>query len=278
MTRLAIPFALLLLFAAPASAQKSAAIDLWTQNKVAFGIFVPNEDPAARPPGPPRGEMRPAVYSRGGAEKLAANPLYDFLFLNLEPRFDAAAIKAIAEGLRTGKGTSRKTLIVRIPTPGADGLPAVKARIKEAFELGADGVTVPHIRSVDEAKQVIEFFRDTGAQIWTPANPKGEKLAMLMLEDPEAVAHANEIADLRGYSILACGIGSLAQALGGNREAAEAGTQNVLAETKRAKLVNMLTTSTRDVEQRVKEGFLALIAQGQGADDAIKAGRSAAGR
>ena len=269
--------AILLASAAPAVAQTSAAIDLWNQQKVAFGIFVPNEDPTPREPGTPPAQARPAVYTMAGGEKLAANPAYDFVFLNLEPRFDPGAIKAIAQGLRKGSGP-RKTLIVRIPTPEADGLDAVKVRIKRSFDLGADGVTVPHVRSVDEAKQVLGFFRDAKVNIWSPSNPKGDKLAMLMLEDPGAVAQAKEIASLPGYSILACGIGSLAQALGGNREAAEAGTQQILAETKSAKLVNMLTTSTRDVEQRVKEGFLALIAQGQNADEAIKTGRAAAGR
>ena len=82
---------------------------------------------------------------------------------------------------------------------------------------------------------------------------------MLMLEDPEAVAQAQQIADLQGYSILACGIGSLAQALGGDRAAAEAGTQKVLEAAKRAKLADMLTANTQDVAQRVREGFLALL-------------------
>ena len=38
----------------------------------------------------------------------------------------------------------------------------------------------------------------------------------------------------------------------------------------------MLTATTQDVEQRVKEGFLALLAQGQSPDEAIKIGRAAA--
>ena len=101
---------------------------------------------------------------------------------------------------------------------------------------------------------------------------------MLMLEDPAAVAQAKEIADLGGYSILACGIGSLAQALGGDREGAEAGTQKVLAEARRAKLADMLTFNAQDAGKRVQEGFLALLTQGAAADDAIKAGRAAAGR
>ena len=101
---------------------------------------------------------------------------------------------------------------------------------------------------------------------------------MLMLEDPKAIAQRKEIADLPGISILACGIGSLRQALGGNAAQAEAGVQRVLAESKRAGLVNMLTATTQDVEQRVKEGFLAILAQGQSPDEAIKIGRAAAGR
>ncbi len=279
MIRFAVPAALLTLVgASPALAQTSVAIDLWKQGKVAFGIFVPNEDPTPRPSGPPRGERRPAVYTREGGEKLARNPLYDFLFLNLEPRYDAAAIKAIAGGLRTPSAVNRKTLIVRIPTVEAAGLDATNAHIREAFDLGADGVTIPHVRNVNEAKQVLGFFKDAKVNIWSAANPNGDRIAMLMIEDPGALAQAKEIANLPGYSILACGIGSLTQALGGNREAAEAGNQKILGETKRMRLIDMLTTSTRDIEQRVKEGFLALIAQGQNADEAIKTGRTAAGR
>jgi len=114
--------------------------------------------------------------------------------------------------------------------------------------------------------------------VWSPSNPDGETIAMLMLEDPAAVAQAKEVADLKGVSILACGIGSLTQALGGDRAGAEAGTQQVLAQAKRAKIPDMLTANPRDVEQRVKEGFLALLMQGPTADEAIKIGRAAAGR
>jgi 2-keto-3-deoxy-L-rhamnonate aldolase RhmA len=253
--------------------QQPAVIDLWMKGKPAFGIYAPNENAG------PRGQApRPAVYTRDGGEKLAANPLYDFVFLNLEGNYDASAVSAVAEGLRSPKAVSRKTLIVRIPPIDKDGAAATQARVKEALAAGADGVTIPHIRNVDEAKQAIGFFRDAKANVWSPSNTKGNKIAMLMLEDPAAVAQAKDVADLKGYSILACGIGSLAQALGGDREGAEAGTQQVLAEAKRAKLVDMLTFNAQDAEKRVKEGFLALLTQGSSADEAIKAGRAAAGR
>jgi 4-hydroxy-2-oxoheptanedioate aldolase len=264
--------------AAPAAAQthQNAVIDLWTQGKAAFGVYAPNENPG------PRGERgqppQPAVYTREGGEKLAMNPLYDFVFLNLEGNYDTAAVRAMAEGLRSPKASGRKMLLVRIPPIDKDGAAAARARVKEILDAGADGVTIPHIRNLEEARQAVGFFRDAKANIWSPKHPRGETLAMLMLEDPAAVAQAKEIAALDGISILACGIGSLAQALGGDRAGAEAGTQKVLQAARAARLPDMLTANTQDVAQRVKEGFLALLMQGPTADEAIRAGRAAAGR
>ena len=267
-----------------AQAHQNAVIDLWAQGKPAFGVYAPNENPGPRgqrgqPPfDAAQGRPQPAVYTRDGAEKLAMNPLYDFVFLNLEGSYDPGAVHAMAEGLRSPKAAGRKTLIVRIPPIEKDGAAATGSRVKEILDAGADGVTIPHIRNLAEAREALAFFRDAGANVWSPKNRRGETLAMLMLEDPAAVAQAKEIAALDGLSILACGIGSLRQALGGDRAGAEAGTQKVLQEAKAAGLPDMLTANTQDVAQRVKEGFLALLMQGPTADDAIRAGRAAAGR
>ena len=109
----------------------------------------------------------------------------------------------------------------------------------------------------------------------------GADLAIRILNTmaPQArTTHKNAILDLWAQGRPACGIGSLAQALGGDRRGAEAGTQKVLAEAKRARLVDMLTANPQDVAQRVKEGFLALLMQGPTADEAIRIGRAAAGR
>ena len=101
---------------------------------------------------------------------------------------------------------------------------------------------------------------------------------MIMVEDPDAISRITEFADLPGYSVLACGIGSLTRAMGGDREAAEAGNQHVLEEAQRAGLPDMITANARDVEQRIKEGFLALLMSGPNGDDVIRSGRAAAGR
>jgi 2-keto-3-deoxy-L-rhamnonate aldolase RhmA len=261
--------------ASPSFAQgRHAVLDLGNAGKPAFGVFVPNENPQRFERGqpPPKG-----IYTKEGGATLAANPVLDFVFLNLEGGYDVEAVKNIAAGLRTGSGP-RKTLLVRIPTIERDGVEATRARVKEVLAAGADGVTLPHIRSVDEARTALAFFAEARANVWSPSNPSGTTIAMLMVEDPGAVAVAGQIADLKGISVLACGIGSLTQALGGDRAAGEAGTQKVLAETKRAKLPNMLTASPQDVQQRVKEGFLGLLGQGAPAEAMIAAGRQAAGR
>ena len=279
-------FALAIGASATASAQtkhQNAVIDLWAAGKPAFGVYAPSErprDPNAPPPGPGagRGPTQPPLYTKEGGEKLAMNPLYDYVFLNLEGAYDPSAVTAIAEGLRSPKAMGRKTLIVRIPPIDKDGAEAAKARVKEIFDAGADGVTIPHILSLEEAKHALTFFEAAKVNVWSPSNPTGEKLAMLMLEDPKAVEQASEVANLKGLSILACGIGSLAQALGGDRAGAEAGTQKVLVETKRVKIANMLTANAQDIEKRIKEGFLALLMQGPTADETIKIGRAASGR
>lgn len=255
---------------ARAQTVRPAVLDLWAAGKTAFGVFVPDENPAPR--GPNRG---PAVYTASGGQALAANPLIDFVFLNLEQRYDRTAVMAISDGLGKRGTPGRKLMLVRIPALAEAGPVETLVRIKEILAMGADGVTLPHIENLDQGRQAISLFADARANVWSAANPTGTVVAMLMLEDPGAVAQAKGIADIGGYSVLACGIGSLTGALKGDRAAAEKGNQEILIETKRVKLVNMLTASAGDVAQRVKEGFLGLLVPN---DEVIKAGRAAADR
>lgn len=272
-------------------ARATSTIGLWERNLAAFGVFVPPEftggggpGAAAGPGAEPgagagaRGQRGPPRYTVEGGRALARNPLLDFVFLNLEQNYDPAAVEAIATGLNTPDAIGRKTLLVRIPSIEQDGEEATRARVREALELGADGVVLPHVRNVAEARAAVSFFEDAGADVWSPASPDGTVIAMLMVEDPDAVADAAAIADVPGYSVLACGIGSLTGALGGDREAAEQGNQSVLAEAARAGLADMITANAGDIEQRVAEGFLGLLMQLGGAEEAIRLGRQATGR
>jgi hypothetical protein len=298
---------------------QNAVIDLWAQGKPVFGVYVPSlGQPLWSEPLPPpaanrggrggggRGGPPPArpdpVYTREIGEALAKDPLVDFAFLNLEGGYDASGAKAIIDGLRSPAATHRVTLLVRIPSIQDAGADKTRVRVKQLLDMGADGVTHPENRGLDDAKLVVSFFQDAKADVWSPSNPRGEKLAMIMLEDPAAVLQAKEVADMRNFSIMACGIGSLGGAFrqGGIVNALvswellpqsqasqlnELGTQKLLAESKRVGIPNMLTASAAkdengvpNVVKRVREGFLALLMSGPGSDEAIKLGRQAAGR
>jgi len=236
------------------------------------------------------GAQRPDLgYSKAVGEALAKNPLYDFIFLNLEGNFTPEAVKNMSEGLRSAGASGRKTLVVRIPPIDVSGADKTKTIVKQAFDNGADAVTIPHVTSLEEAQQAISFFSAAVGtnNIWSPKNPGGEKLGMIMLEDPGALMKVKEVADLPGFSIIACGIGSMggairstfgdgSQAMAG--QMAEAATLKVLEESKRVKIPNMLTANPEDVVRRVNQGFLALLMSGPDADLAIKLGRLAASR
>lgn len=270
-------------------ARATSTIGLWERNLAAFGVFVPPEFAGGGGPGAgggagadpgagARAQRGPPRYTVEGGRELARNPLLDFVFLNLERNYDPAAVEAIATGLRGPGAVGRKTLLVRIPSIEQDGEDIARARVRGALALGADGIVLPHVRSVAEARAAVSFFDDAGADVWSPANPDGTVIAMLMVEDPDAVAEAAAIADVPGYTVLACGIGSLTGALGGDREAAEQGNQAVLAEATRAGFADMITANAGDIERRVREGFLGLLMQVGGAEEAIRLGRQAAGR
>jgi len=256
--------------AAAQAGARPATFDLWAAGKTAFGVFVPDENPAPR--GPNRG---PAIYTVAGGQALAKNPLIDFVFLNLEQHYDRNAVMAISEGLGKKGTPGRKMLLVRIPALAEAGPADTLVRIKEILAMGADGITLPHIENLDQGRQAISLFADARANVWSASNPTGTVVAMLMLEDPLAAAAAKDIADIGGYSVLACGIGSLTGALKGDRVAAEKANQEIMVETKRTKLVNIITANDKDVAQRVKEGFLGLLVPN---DEVIKLGRTAAGR
>ena len=256
-------------------AAQTKLIRLWAEGTPAFGVFVPNERP--RGEAAADGSRLPPLYTAEGGAQLARNPLLDYLFLNLEGRYDPEAVAAIAEGVASVNAEGGPSLLVRIPPIERDGADAARERVANALRSGADGVVIPHVRSPEEAHLAVSFFAEAGADVWSPANPDGRTIAMIMIEDGGALAAVQEIADTPGYSVLACGIGSISRDLGSG-EAGEAATQEVLTHSKRVGVPNMLTANSDDVAQRLEEGFLGLLMSGPGADEAIRIGRGVAGR
>lgn len=263
-------------FASVAHSAESAApirdrslIALWAAGQPAFGQYVTQMAGDAGSEGASR-------YTVQTGRELAANPLLDFAFLSLEQHYDAVSAGNVARGLGSGGEDAAMPLLVRIPPISTDGEDAARERVREVLALGADGVVIPHVLSAGEARTAISFFE--GVDVWSPGNPDGDVIAMLLVEDPEVFAELEEIASMPGYSALVCGIGSLTSALDGDREAAEAIALEVLEVSQRAGLVDLMTVDTESVARRVEQGFLALLAYGPESDEAIRVGRAAAGR
>lgn len=234
-------------------------VEMWAAGQTAFGQYVTGV---------------PFTVETG--RNLAANPLLDFAFLNLEQEYNLSSARDIAEGLSSAGQDSAMELLVRIPPMSEAGVEASRARVNELLAMGADGIVFPHVRSAEEARTAISFFE--GVNVWSPANPDGDIVVMLMLETPEVFAELEEIANIPGYSALACGIGSLTNALGGDRAAAEKLNLEVLAHSQRAGMADIITADTESVARRVDQGFLGLLVYGPTADEVIRLGRVAAGR
>ncbi|MEM9759429.1 MAG: host specificity protein [Pseudomonadota bacterium] len=253
-------------------AEATPLITLWAAGSPAFGLYVRPEESV----GDSDSEAAVPLYSVETGQNLAANPYLDFAFLSLESHYDADAAQRVSEGMFGGDGDSSKSLLVRIPPISVDGVEAARSRAREVLSFGAHGVVIPHVLSADEARAAISFFEDVN--VWSPENPGGTVIVMLIVEDPDVFAELDEIAAMPGYSSLVCGIGSLTNALGGDREAAETINQQVLAVSKRVGKPNLTTVDGDSVAQRVEQGFLGLLAYGPDGDEVLRRGRAAAGR
>lgn len=234
-------------------------VGLWASGQVGFGYYV---------------TRMPFTVETG--RELAANPLLDFAFVDLERDYAFEKARDVAEGLRSGGEDAAITILVRIPPMSEAGVETSRARSEELIALGVDGVVFPRVESADEVRTAISFFE--GVNVRSPTNPDGDFIVMFLLETPEVFAELEEIANIPGYSLLVCGIGSLTSALGGDREAAEKLNLELLAQSQRAGLADLITADAESVASRVEQGFLGLIVYGPSADEVIRLGRAAAGR
>lgn len=238
----------------------NSALTLWKSGQTAFGMFVPSE----RAPGATdaQGNRLPPLYTEAGARTLGSNPLLDYLFLNLEGRYDVDAVRAMVAGLESVNAARRPTLLVRIPTIEAAGADSTKARVAQVLALGADGVVIPHVRSADEAKLAVSFFAAAKADVWSPRNPNGRIVAMLMIEDKGAVAVMQDIAAVPGYSLLSCGIGSLTRDMGGDGPGAEAACQRVRDAGEARGMPSMMTASAATLQDRLTRKYRGILLSG----------------
>ncbi len=257
--------------------EREGVIAIWEAGTPAFGIFVPSE--RERDATDAEGNRLPPLYTADGARALAQDQMLDYLFLNLEGSYDADAVNAMVQGLDDAPGDHRPTLLVRVPTIEDAGAEATRMRVAEVVAAGADGLVIPHVRSPEEARLAVSFIEETGADVWSPANPEGSFIYMLMVEDTGAIESAEEIASVPGYSMLSCGIGSLTGDMGGDREGAEAACEEVMRLGAERGMPSMMTASADNLAHRIEQGYLGILLGGTSEQwtELIQMGRELAG-
>ena len=143
---------------------------------------------------------------------------FDWLVIDLE--HGAGGEHALLGQLQALQHTGTAVL-VRVE--GIDG-----ARILHALDLGADGVLVPRLRTVEEARTCVEACRYSGSRglarynrSWhwghgdrTLDEADSEVVCAVQIETAEALAAVDEIAAVDGVDVLFVGPADLAHSLG----------------------------------------------------------------
>jgi 4-hydroxy-2-oxoheptanedioate aldolase len=143
---------------------------------------------------------------------------FDWLVLDLE---HGAGDEALLASQLQALAAADVAMLVR--TEGID-LP----RFMHALDLGADGVLVPRLRSVEDARRCVECCRYSGSRgvarynrSWhwgqskrTLADADAEVVCAVQIETVEALADVDEIAAIDGVDVLFVGPADLSHSLG----------------------------------------------------------------
>jgi len=258
-------------------------------------------------------------YSLVNARSLASSDL-DFIIIDMEHApYDVERLQTFLLGMTDKRQIQEKgnlqmnvTPFVRVPATGGE---QVLFQAKQVLDVGVFGVMYPSISTREEAEFAVRATRypqqrgaadfepeglrgrnPTNAQwfwgirdyqqkadLW-PLDPQGEVLAILQIETPEGVANAREIASVPGVGVIFIGPSDLTAAMGfPPADDVEEAIQQVLRACLTTNVPCAITTSARDVEQRIRQGFrfVTVGADGGvsgGVTNALQLGRAAGAR
>ena len=228
-------------------------------------------------------------------------PMIDFILIDMEHEpFEMSdlrnfllALTSRQEVLAKGNLQPNITTLVRIPVD-ADG--PIDSAIKQVLDLGAHGVVVPHVRTAAEAERVVracrypqpkdspiaeplgrrgaaprlpsylwgvgskEYVRR--ADVW-PLNPKGDLLAVIMIEDQEGVDNLEEILKVKGIGAVFFGPYDFSFSIGLHGSWHVPQVDEGLAKVKkicdRFNVPLIGFAGPRDIEVKLKEDFKMLL-------------------
>jgi 4-hydroxy-2-oxoheptanedioate aldolase len=258
-------------------------------------------------------------YSLVNARALASSDL-DFIIIDMEHApYDVERLQTFLLGMTDKRQIQEKgnlqmnvTPFVRVPATGGE---QVLFQAKQVLDVGVFGVMYPSISTREEAEFAVRATRypqqrgaadfepeglrgrnpsnaqwfwgvrdyQQKADLW-PLDPQGEVLAILQIETPEGVANAREIASVPGVGVIFIGPSDLTAAMGfPPADDVEEAIQQVLRACLTTNVPCAITTSARDVEQRIRQGFrfVTVGADGGvsgGVTNGLQLGRAAGGR
>jgi 2-keto-3-deoxy-L-rhamnonate aldolase RhmA/dienelactone hydrolase len=258
-------------------------IDLLSQGKVVFGLFAPQRTPEQ-------------------AKRVAADPLMDFVFLNMEQvaSYNPSEVRAFLQAM-TAAGVRRNPsdhpLMMRIPVFHDDAT-AARQRTAEMLNLGAHAIVFPDVETGEEASQAIAAMRLNGrpddvgeapaywgmppdeyrrkADVY-PHNPDGELASVFIVESVKGIANSREITKARP-TIAFPGPGTLRRVFQGDMTKVENAIQTQLASCREFDVPCGITANATDVARRIQEGFRVIVIYDRDYAETIKVGRAAAAR
>ncbi len=188
------------------------------------------------------------------AAEICARAGFDWVLLDLE--HGAATESELIPTLHAVGG--RCPVLVRVEQNE-------RPRFQRALDAGADGVMVPRVGSVEQARKAVSSLRyppegDRGVSYMNRAADFGagggerEVLCIVQIETRGAVEQAGELAALDGVDVLFVGPADLGAAIGA--DAVPAATETVLRACEAAgKTAGLFTRERADAQRALERGF-----------------------
>ncbi|MHC4475026.1 MAG: HpcH/HpaI aldolase family protein [Planctomycetota bacterium] len=211
-------------------------IDKLERDRLVTGIWVSSLHPVTA--------ISLSRFNRGPTyEQSVTKPMIDFILIDMEHEpFDVEALRNFLLACNSRRDVLVKgnlqpnfATVVRIPADAGD---PVGAMIKQVLDAGAHAVMVPHVRNARDAEKVVKACRypqpvDSDiaepqgtrgggprwcsylwglssteyvrrADVW-PLDPKGDLMAIMMIEDKEGVHNIEEILSVKGVGAVMFG-------------------------------------------------------------------------
>jgi len=176
-------------------------------------------------------------------EEALNKPMIDFILIEMEHEpYDISQLREFLLGLNSKRevlirGNLQPSLAVFVRIP-MEGFESVHWQIKQVLDIGVHGFVVPHVQTPEETRKIVKAARyiqpesspkrepagNRGASPWIcsylwgltmpeylehadvwPLNPKGDIMAIIMIEDKEGVENIEEILKVPGIGAVIFG-------------------------------------------------------------------------